>query len=152
VDDPTWDLAQPARKGLPAMLAMGLLTDETLRLIEQAKALLTRAASSVNAEPHLPQFSIILAYAASDLQTELAIGALITWRQIEYLRDALQKTERGNLYDDRVKAVWAGLSGDRPWSKPKDDGEPPQAPWWPKWVQSYELRCAVAHKGRAGHA
>lgn len=93
------------------------------------------------------RFAVVLAHAACDLRTEQAISDLIKWKNVEYLRDALQKTRRGNLSNGGVRKVYAALSGDSPWRQPKETGEPPQAPWWQAWTTSYEVRCRVAHAG-----
>jgi hypothetical protein len=80
------------------------------------------------------------------VQTEQAINELITYRRVDYLKEALFKSmgRQVSLGSDSVQRVYAALSGgDTPWT-----GTPPKAPWWPAWRDSEKRRNDVAHDGK----
>jgi hypothetical protein len=121
----------------PALL--DFLSRASIVLLTEARQLI--ADKGDKREDNL-RLGVILAHAASDIQTDKALNDLIEWRRVGYLRDSLQGLSRPSFSDSRTRKVWTALSDDSPWSI-----GPNQAAWWQSWVASVDVRNDIAHKG-----
>lgn len=85
----------------------------------------------------LYDLAVIVAQTACEVFVEATIADMIR-RRNDPLADALGEMLRGySLMDDRSRAVWRALTGERV----------EQQPFWPEYKAHVERRNAVAHRG-----